>query len=73
MEMEISYFRESENGNCQYNSHGHRKSQVLRTPTITYFFHESEFWTLQEELQPSVNIEMVAKYNWLYNLKGSFY
>ena len=26
METEISYFRGSENGNCQYNSHGHRKS-----------------------------------------------
>ena len=25
METEISYFRGSENGNCQYNSHGHRK------------------------------------------------
>ena len=25
MEMEIS-FRWSENGNCQYNSHGHQKS-----------------------------------------------
>ena len=26
METEISYFRGSENGHCQYNSHGHRKS-----------------------------------------------
>ena len=63
MEKKISYFRGSENGNSQYNSHGHHKSQVLGTPTITYFFHESEIWSLQEELQPSVNIKMVAKYN----------
>ena len=26
IEKEISYFRGSENGNCQYNSHGHWKS-----------------------------------------------
>ena len=38
----------------------------IRMICITYFFHESEIWSLQEELQPSVNIEIVAKYNWLY-------
>ena len=32
MKTEISYFKGSENGNCQNNSHGHRKSEVLGTP-----------------------------------------
>ena len=51
METEISYFRGSENGHCQYNSHGHRKSQVLGPPLNVIFdpvsFHRPSTYSRQ--------------------------